>query len=51
MINKLSKSTLATRKGIYFPIEIMDVCKRICAIKRLHQLAYAQVKLLSIPPD
>lgn len=51
MINKLSKSTLATRKGTYFPIEIIDVCKRICAIKRLHQLAYAQVKLLSIPPD
>lgn len=51
MINKLSKFTLATRKRIFFPIEIMDVCKRICAIKRLHQLAYARVKLLPIPLD
>lgn len=38
MINKLSKLILTVRKGIFFPIENMDVllalCKRMCAIKR-----------------
>lgn len=58
MINKLSKFILTARKGIFFfffPIENMDVmlavCKRMCAIKRLHQLAYARVKLLPTPMD
>lgn len=54
MINKLSKLILMARKGIFFsPTENMDVllalCKRMCAIKRLHQLAYARVKLFPIP--
>lgn len=51
MINKLSKFILTATKGIFFPIENMDVCKRMCAIKRLHQLAYARVKLLPTPLD
>lgn len=56
MINKLSKFILTAKKGIFFfPIENMDVllavCKRMCAIKRLHQLAYARVKLLPTPLD
>lgn len=46
MINELNKFTLTARKGIFFPTENMDLCKRMCAIKRLHQLAYARVKLL-----
>lgn len=49
MINKLSKFILTARKGIFFPTENMDVCKRMCAIKRLHQLVYARVKLLPTP--
>lgn len=52
MINKLSKFILTATKGtFFFPIENMDVCKRMCAIKRLHQLAYARVKLLPTPLD
>lgn len=53
MINKLSKFSLTAKERIFFPIENMDVllavCKRMCAIKRLHQLAYARVKLLPAP--
>lgn len=51
MISKLS-FMLTNRKGIH-PTENMDallaVCKRMCAIKRLDQLAYARVKLLPTP--
>lgn len=41
-------------KGFFFPpMENMDallaVCKRMCAIKRLDQLAYARVKLFPTP--
>lgn len=55
-INKQSKFILTARKGIFFFFtENMDVllavCKRMCAIKRLHQLAYARVKLLPTPLD
>lgn len=56
MVSKLSKPILTTRQGtFFFPIENMDallaVCKRMCALKRLHQLAYARVKLLPTPLD
>lgn len=55
MISKPS-FMLTTRKGFFFPpMENMDallaVCKRMCAIKRLDQLAYARVKLLPTPPE
>lgn len=50
MINKLSKFILTARKRtFFFPTENMDVCKRMCAIKQLHQLVYARVKLLPTP--
>lgn len=53
MISKPS-IMLTTRKSFFSPpMENMDallaVCKRMCAIKRLDQLAYARVKLLPTP--